>query len=253
MIYPQDQVAKKGVKSGKAVVGDQIVSQNKERGITLQLAILVLAAVSAIVFSVAAITANEIRTSNDLTRTEPAITVAEAGAEDVLYYQIRGLGGYSTNCSAPSTATLSGVSLSYCSNPYLSNPYNFAFSGPSGEKDFYLYNPSSSGGAPGYTNISITLNSGISGTANICSWQATNCATTADVASLTFTTGQTKSQALDPNATTGYQIIFLNTNASSDAFSVTTTPTGMPSGTATIQTTGSNNGVTRKLQTILPQ
>lgn len=228
-----------------------------QRGVTLLLSILILSAVTAIVFSVAAIAVNETRVSGDLLKTDPAITAAEAGTEDLLYYAIRGVGTYSSDCTAPTTSTLNGVTLSICANPYLANPYQFTV-GPkvgtvNGERDFFLYNPITQGGAPGYTNISITLLSGVSGTVDICSWTNTNCVGAPDVVSLAFTTGQNKAQVLNPNIANGYQVIFLNTNTTSDGFTVTTTPTGMPSGTVTLQATGSNNGVTRKIQTILPQ
>jgi hypothetical protein len=258
MTYNQDhkKIAARKAVAAAAATGAKTCCpdfRENEKGVTLLLSILVLSAITAIVFSIAAIAANEVRTSNDLVKSEPAITAAEAGAEDLLYYSVRGVGAYSTDCSAPSTTTLNGLTLSYCSNPYFADPYDFTLAGPSGEKDFYLYNPITPGAAPGYSNISVTLASGSSAVVNICSWTAANCASSADVASLSLTTGQTLSQALSPGVANGYQLVFLNSNSTSDEFIVTTTPTGMPSGTATIQTTGSNYGVTRKLQTILPQ
>jgi len=231
--------------------------KNDQRGVTLLLSILVLSALTSIVFSVAAIAVNETRVSGDLLKTEPAITAAEAGTEDLLYYAVRGVGTYSTDCTAPTISTLNGVQLSICANPYLANPYQFTV-GPkvglvNGERDFFLYNPITQGGAPGYTNISINLISGVSATVDICTWANTNCVGAPDVVSLALTTGQTKAQVLDPNTATGYQVIFLNANSTSDGFSVTTTPNGIPSGTSTLEATGANKGVTRKIQTILPQ
>jgi len=226
--------------------------KSDQRGVTLLLAILVLSAVTAVVFTVAALALNETRTSGDLIKSEPAITAAEAGTEDVLYYAVRGLGGYSTNCTTPTTTTVNAVTLSYCLNPYLVDPYQFTVNANT-QKNFFLYNATSQGAAPGYTNVSVTLNSGISGTVYICSWTNQNCSGSPDVATLTPTTGQTQNSALNPNQSIGYQIIFSNTNITNDVFTVTTTPNGMPSGTATIEVTGSNNGVTRKIQTILPQ
>lgn len=223
-----------------------------QRGVTLLLAILVLSAVTAIVFSVAAIAVNETRVSGDLLKTDPAITAAEAGTEDLLYYAVRGVGSYSSDCSAPSTSTLNGVTLSLCANPYLSNPVQITIP-PNSEKDLFLYNPLVQGGAPGYTNLALTLVSGVVVTGDLCSWTSQNCKTAPDIVSGTVTTGNTGSIALNPNQPNGYQLILVNTNTTSDVVNIVTAPTGLPSGTVTLEATGSNNGVTRKIQTILPQ
>ena len=224
-----------------------------ERGVTLLLAVLILAAITAIVFTAAAIAVNQVRVGGDLIKSEPAITAAEAGTEDLLYYAVRGVGSYSTNCAAPTVSTILSITVNSCLNPYLADPYQFSLAS-NGEKDFYLYNAVTQGGAPGYTNISVTLTSGISATVDICSWTSTTCIGSPDVATLNLSTGQTQSAVLNASASIGYQVIFLNNVGSTgDTFTVTTTPNGMPSGTATLEVTGANNGVTRKIQTILPQ
>ncbi len=58
-----------------------IKTRNKQAGVTLLLAILILAAITAITFSLAAITTIELRSSSDTLRTEPALYATQAVTE----------------------------------------------------------------------------------------------------------------------------------------------------------------------------
>jgi len=78
MMYPIIKSEKRKAKSGK------------QAGVTLLLALLVLSAVMAIAFSLAAILLAEVRVSGDLLRTEPAIYGANAVTEEALFAVRRG-------------------------------------------------------------------------------------------------------------------------------------------------------------------
>jgi len=103
----------------------------KQNGVTLLLAILILAAITAIAFSVAAIILVEIRSSGDVTRTEPALYAAQAVTEEAFFKYARnvndslfdvatgdtssdttGCAPASTNmCNGSGSTTFNGVSL----------------------------------------------------------------------------------------------------------------------------------------------
>ncbi len=60
-------------------------SNNSQDGVTLLLAVLILAAITAIAFSLAAIITIEIRSSGDVLRTEPALYAVQAVTEEALF------------------------------------------------------------------------------------------------------------------------------------------------------------------------
>src|SRR6476620_9116923 len=135
---------------------------DQQKGITLLLALLVMAAIGSIIFSVAAITLNEIKTSSDITKSEPSVTGAEAVAEEILYKSIRGIGAetVSNDCSAQSATTLGNqVSVRSCLSYYQSNPYTLIID-PNGEHDFYIYNPADQSVQPGYTSVKVSMDTG---------------------------------------------------------------------------------------------
>jgi hypothetical protein len=228
-----------------------------QAGVTLLLALMIMAALIAIVFSISSITINELNNANTEINSEPAIAGAEAGAETLLYQDNRG----SISCSAsPSTYKLqtSNVYVVSSNTLYNINPYTFSLGiSPSNEMDFDLYNPCDPNGAPGYTSISIiptSIDSTIpSSTLYICSWSVSPCSpSTYDIYHVSFNTAMTYN-SLDAN--TKYQIVLLNNDTSQVSYSVSTTPSniGIPASQIVILTTGTNNGVSRKLQTILPK
>ncbi len=67
------------------------IETNKQAGITLLLSILILAAITAIAFSLAAITVIELRSSGDVLRTEPALYGAQAVTEEAFFQYKRGV------------------------------------------------------------------------------------------------------------------------------------------------------------------
>ncbi len=85
----------------------------------------------------------------------------------------------------------------------------------------------------------------------ICSWGYSGCGTVgSDIGNAALTPGQNYMASLDPSQK--YQVVFANGSAPSQLV-ITTAPQGIPAGTATIQAIGTFGGVTRKIETTLPQ
>jgi len=97
----------------------------KQDGVTLLLAVLVLAAITAIAFSLAAIITVEIRSSGDVLRTEPALYAVQGVTEEAFFKYTRAVSdsaldiatgdvaGDNTGCSstASNVCVINGVSL----------------------------------------------------------------------------------------------------------------------------------------------
>lgn len=229
------------------------IVREKERGITMLLAILILASLSVMVFSLASIVINEIRTSGDLIRTEPNIVAAQAATEHGLYLAMRGLGSLNACSPVPTPVVFSnGVSVSTCADYYYPNPYDFNL-GAGSRQDFYLYDPINQSNNPGYTGVSATLTSGYGGTVYLCNFDITDCVAGPHVAtySLSPLTPNWSYNALDPALK--YQLIIVNSASGLTSYRASGTPLGLPSGVTTIKATASSGGLTRKLQTTLPQ
>jgi len=98
-----------------------------QSGITLILAVLILAAVSALSFSLGALAIREIKSSRQLLHSEPALTAAEAGGETALFFRTRGLDQYKEVCPTTTSGNLSSGSASFevCSDLY-DDPFNFS-------------------------------------------------------------------------------------------------------------------------------
>ncbi|MEK9181019.1 MAG: hypothetical protein AAB871_02190 [Patescibacteria group bacterium] len=136
-------------------------------GISLVLAIFILAATSMISFSFSALVIREIRTSREQVRSEAVIATAEGGAETALYFQQRGLtsGGNVVICPATihqnsPSFPMGQASYDYCSNLY-DNPYVFVSSFDN--TDVMLLNdplnPEDPAAEAGYTDIDVTITS----------------------------------------------------------------------------------------------
>src|SRR5437762_11599030 len=111
MILFQDHNTMKSAKNNLFLRQNRIEqSRESQKGATLLLAILVLAAITSIVFSIASIVINEIKTSGDVAKAEPVISADEALAEDELFKVMRGLGAVAT-CANPSTTVINSVQV----------------------------------------------------------------------------------------------------------------------------------------------
>ncbi len=107
--------------------------QNKQAGITLLLSILILAAVSAIAFSLATVLFIEIRSSGDLVRTEPALYATQGVLEQAIFKIKRSVsdtlipesdGTPNDNCSVSVVlaCVLNNVATTTQISPYQDNP-----------------------------------------------------------------------------------------------------------------------------------
>ncbi len=85
------------IKSGSAQIEYLKENFNNQSGVTLLLAILVLSSIMAISFSLATIMFVEVRSSNDLAKTEPAYYGANAVVDEAIFNIKRNVCG--TNCS----------------------------------------------------------------------------------------------------------------------------------------------------------
>lgn len=87
---------------------ERLYNQNSQAGVTLLLSVMMLASISAVAFSLAAVTLIEVRTSGDVQRTEPIFYSDQGIAEDAVYVLKRKVSGISfgTDC-ATSFATYS--------------------------------------------------------------------------------------------------------------------------------------------------
>jgi len=223
---------------------------DNQKGTTLLLSILVLAAITAIVFSISSIAVNEIQTNSDITKTEPVLKADEGIGEDALFKLLHGSSSMAP-CTSPSTQTLNGVAVSLCAGAYLASPYTFDMVA-NDQKDLYLVNPTSQTSAPGYTSASVTITGGINGTIYLCTIDIVDCPSApAQTRVLNPSSQPTWSSALDPS--TKYQLIIVNGSGGVGSYSVSTAPNGLPSGTTTIQAVGARDGITRKLQILVPQ
>ena len=229
--------------------------KKNQDGVTLLLAILILAAISIVALSFSSIAKDELQSSGDSLRSEPAISGAEAGTEDALFEDIRGFGSsLATNCSSPSQSTLSnGVLIQSCTNYYYPNPYAFTLA-PFVPQQFYLYNPASQSSPSGYTSVSLTMNNSDTGglvLIDLCSWSNNNCSQFPDlVGNYPLSAGQTWTETLDPSQK--YILIAKNQN-SSVSLVAQSTPFALVSSVTTVLTSGTNGSVTRKIEATIPQ
>ena len=247
-------------------------SADRQAGVTLLLTILLLAALSTIVFSLAAVSLNEVRTSSDVTISEPVITADEAVNEDVMFAVVWGKGSVSATCATPSAFSFPNgnngtVLVNGCTASYLNNPYTLSGLAANAAQSYVLYNPADISGTncpnngtncPGYTSIRITQNTGTSSNIYLCLWATVGCNPNTDFAPSALSAGASwptaGPQVLDPNQR--YQLVILNGATVAD-FSIATTTNdgtnhGLPSGTTVSNVTGTSEGITRRLQSTVP-
>lgn len=239
--------------------------KNSQRGVTLLLSLLVMAAILTIVLATSTIVFNEIKTSYDLTKSQPAITGAEAGVENAFYYIMRGYRGVRDCYQDPPADPVTlgnGVQLTSCASPYYPNPYTFNLPAGQNQRDIYLYNPRTPEQDTdiGYNGFTARLNSGASVTVFKCEYTSP-CTLSNIIGTLPDqTTGARRlSFELDPRQRWH---IMISNNSTDTAANVTvlattdpgiTNPLGIPTETTVIITTGSIGGVKRTIQSTLPQ
>lgn len=90
-----------------------------QSGITLMLAVLVLAGITAVAFSIAAIVFVEIRASGNLLRTEPALYAVQSVTEEAFYSTTRNISSF------PFSTSINGVSLATAARSYDPSPQTY--------------------------------------------------------------------------------------------------------------------------------
>ena len=134
----------------------------------------------------------------------------------------------------------------------LDNPYSFSLAADD-QRDFYLYNPTDQAQAPGYTQVSVQITSGSTGTIYFCTAQVSDCVATPEATQTISMAGPTTWTSSPLTTTQQYQLMVVNGAGGTSSYSVTGSPNGLPAGTTTIQDSGKNQGVTRKLEITVPQ
>ena len=117
------------------------VTNNQEAGITLLLAVLIVATLSIITTTVAFLAIQDIRQSRAVLYTEPALVAAQTGAEDAVWNLKRGVGTLNT-CPSNSTAAISSARTIYCKT-YGAATLNIQAGTP---LTLYLYDPNNING-----------------------------------------------------------------------------------------------------------
>lgn len=228
-------------------------------GVTLILAVVILASVSVISFSLGGLVLREISSSRQLAQSEPVIISAEAGGESALFFRIRKLSAYSQICPAASQQTLSsGAQFAVCSDLY-DNPYIFATSFDKVEV-VVLDKPEDPGNpAADYGSVTITATSG---TAVLLKAEAFDL-NSPSAPPLTATIGVPGSGTLSLDPAKSYALFLYpcgsppcssgNVSGSITGTASDGSPKGIPSKSPTIESTGSRGELIRKLEIFLSQ
>ena len=114
------------------------IHKHKQSGVTLLMAVLMVATLSIIAITIAFLAVQDIRSSRAVFYTEPAIGAAQSGAENAIW-TIKRSRGTLNNCpstSSPSVGVSSGLSV-YCKS-YGTASFTLAAGTP---YTFYLYDP----------------------------------------------------------------------------------------------------------------
>ncbi|MBI2637940.1 MAG: hypothetical protein HYW88_03495 [Candidatus Sungbacteria bacterium] len=224
------------------------ISNHQQSGITLIVAILLLASVTFISFALSTIILREIGAARLLLRSEPAISGANAGGEVALFQLLREAGSIGTSGQLPE----SGASYQVTANLY-DDPYLFTVS-PQATITVGLYdaeNPANQ--TTGYGSVTISNNPGGQPiVVSIISWSQPEVI----LYSQTLGVGQSSSQIPLDSFDDRYLITITNNTAAGlatgqvQAFdeSDPPTPKGVPSNTPDLQVTGTSGNVQRKIE-----
>ncbi len=225
-------------------------NHKSQRGITLLMSVFVLAAVSAISFSVAALVLREIRSSRILSQSEPSLIAAEGGAETALFFRIRGLNSYTNQCPSGHTGSLGGAGFTVC-NDYYDTPYFFSTSSTTNEV-LLLNDPANpANSAAGYSSLSITATSGSASVLQIRAYDLNSNNPVAIQTSL-IVPGNVTLSGLNPNAS--YAVFLVpqsgsNPNPIANGSAIGNGGSkGIPSKNPSIISTGTRNTLIRRLE-----
>lgn len=130
---------------------------NRQSGVTLLLAILVLSAIMAISFSLATIIFIEVRTSGDLVRTEGAIFGADAISEQVLFKVKRKTGDFFPNViSLKNNVLVDKPVEKTTATPVFDDTVLTSANVFTQGKVYQLFDPANQGGGSGFARIRIS-------------------------------------------------------------------------------------------------
>lgn len=222
-------------------------------GVTLILAVLILAAVSAISFSVGTLVLRELKSSRQLSQSEPVIVSAEAGAETALFFRMRKLADqYVSSCPSSDQGTLSNGSTYSVCNDYYDNPYIFE-THSSDPEVVLLIDPSDPNNvAAGYSSLTINATSSSPGVIAQLIVEAYDLSATSTIAAW-GTISIPGSTTLDLDPQKSYAVFLRPASSGSVSGSMTgnSGTKGIPSKTPTITSAGSNSALVRKLKIFL--
>jgi hypothetical protein len=283
MIYPTNKIRNRLLRRSSFGCEGRAKSEirnQKQQGVTLLLAILVLSAILAISFSIATILFTEVRTSGDLLRTETALYGAGAVAEEALFkikrkvpsftYTTK-LGGVDLGSPAPIE---SSTTTPIYQDKVATTDYTFANT----TKHYVLFDPDNPTGPSKYGKIKLTyINSGYDDplTVYLCefdplgSYEGGPCTDTysSEYWLTPQGTGFPLTKTNSPkewflNENKQQELILVNTNHTNpiyvqiETFGPPTSyaPKGMPLvGEIFVDVTAKKSGVTRKIELLIPK
>ena len=219
-----------------------------QEGVTLIIALILLAVTTFVSFAISTIIIREIGVARIILRTEPAISGANSGGEVGLYKLFRSLGGSGN----PGEVSPGGATYRVVTNYYV-DPYNYrAVNGQ--EITVALYDAENlENKATRYGKLIITNDSGSQPIKNrVVSWSDPEHPVCSE---LTTPGGQSRSCYL--NASDGRYVVFIQPTGGGTATGNvqgfipggrTPPPLGIPSDNPSLDVTGTGNGVQRKIQ-----
>lgn len=233
----------------------QQFGNDKQAGITLMLAVLVLAGITAIAFSIAAIVFVEIRSSGDLLRTEPALYAVQSVTEEAFYSATRNIDQFTFSTD------VNGVSLVTQEREYDPSPQTYVVYYNT-ETKFSLANPA----APfenSYETVDIEYVNPYPGTVvnvQIVQYENSGQSSTVDSQDLSAnsTTMNIDFDTYANSANSEFEIVLTTDNPNNSTVLVTSVRNGIPSsglpliGRKAYDVTASYLGLTRKYTVSTP-
>lgn len=235
-------------------------NRSSQSGATLILGVMVLASISVISFSLAAIVLREIKASRQLIKSEPAVTAAEAGGEVALFYRIRLLTTHDPGkvaCPDEVTEDFGVANFSVCNNFY-DLPFTFTTSAAD-SKVVVLYDPTNfDSQAAGYSSLEVHVTSGSASQVRVEIYDLSQgfgsegCGTNPRCLTVSMD-GIGQLTGLDPNKSYAVFLIPLGGSTVTAVGTLTGNDgqSGIPSDNPTIYSTGSKDEVLRRLEILL--
>jgi Tfp pilus assembly protein PilX len=211
----------------------------RQEGVTLVIALVMLASVTFISFSLSTIILREIAAAQLILKTEPAINAADAGGEVGLYQVLRQTG----NTVTTGTLAQSGASYQVVENLY-ANPYTVVIAAGQGSQ-VALYDPTNPNNLnANYSRVTVTVDHPSTVTIYSLGDLSNPICGTPVNDSGTFTCNPLTPQ----NGDGRYFIVINPTGNQAVNVQVTALPNGVPAVSPNLNVTGNNGSVQRKIQ-----